>query len=112
MPRLRRLRTGGDPVTVNPAESETARTACIQVNALAADLTRRGFTVMVRDNGTLTPQVGSQAARDSCEHITVAADDNGTWRFWWSWGDPIASIADVEAAAFKIAYVLTPQSGG
>lgn len=45
------------------------------------------------------------------ETITVTADDNGAWSFRWSWGDRIALVDEVAAAAFKIAYVLTPQAG-
>jgi hypothetical protein len=91
--------------------ADAVRLACVQVHALAADLTGRGFTVMVRDDGTLSLRVASQAAPDSCQHIIVGADDNGAWWFWWSWGDQLARITDIEAAAFKIAYVLTPSAG-
>jgi hypothetical protein len=98
-------------MTQDLAGSDAMRLACAQVHALAADLTGRGFTVMVRDNGMLALEVASQAAPTSCQHIIVETDDNGAWWFWWSWGDQLARITDIEATAFKIAYVLTPQAG-
>lgn len=102
LPGLRRLRAGGDPVTSN----------LVQLHALAVELTGRGFRASVlHEDGALKLQVGNRAAPGGCEDITVAADDNGAWCFWWSWGDRIALVTDIAAAAFKIAYVLTPQAG-
>jgi hypothetical protein len=42
---------------------------------------------------------------------TVRAAPRGdcTWWFWWSRGEPISRISEVETAAFKIAYALTAQ---
>jgi hypothetical protein len=98
-------------MTQDLAGSDAVDLACAQVHALAVDLTGRGFTVVVRDNGTLTLEVASQGTPESRDHITAGADDDGAWWFWWSWGDRIARITDIEAAAFKVAYVLTPQAG-
>ncbi len=66
---------------------------------------------MFHEDGTLKLQVVNQAAPGCGESITVAAGDNGAWWFLWSWGDRITLVGDVAAAAFKIAYVLTPQAG-
>jgi hypothetical protein len=100
-------------MTVNHAESDARHLVVAQLDALARDLAERVFLrVTVLDDGrTLTLQVVSQVT-GSRENITVAPDDNGAWWLWWSWGDPITVIDDVAAAAFKIAYVLTPQAGG
>ena len=68
-------------MTAELAGSDPVRLAVAQVEALAADLA---------------------AAR--------LADD-GSWWLSWSWGDRIARLTEVESAAFKIAYVLTPQAG-
>jgi hypothetical protein len=46
------------------------------------------------------------------ETVHVAPASDGGWWFWWSWNDPIARVSDVDAAAFKIAYVLTSQARG
>jgi hypothetical protein len=109
---LRRLRTGGDPMTFPLPESNPAGRAIAQLNALAVDLDGSGFlTCVFHEGGTLKLQVTNQAVPSCREIITVAADDNGMWWFLWSWGDRIAIVGDAAAAAFKIAYVLTPQAG-
>ena len=55
-------------------------------------------------------QVARKAVPQLSETIHVAAVADGDWWFWWSWDNPIAPTSDVDAAAFKIAYVLTPQA--
>jgi hypothetical protein len=100
-------------MTANVAESEPVRLALVQLEALAADLAERGYeTHVAHDGGTLSLRVVNQEAPSSHENIAASATDDGTWWFWWSWGDRIALVTDVEAAAFKIAYVLTPQADG
>jgi hypothetical protein len=112
VPRLRRVRPGGDPVTSPVPESDPARLAIAQLNALAVDLDRSGFlTCVFHEGGMQKLQITNRAVPSCRETITVAADDNGAWSFRWSWGDRIALVAEVAAAAFKIAYVLTPQAG-
>jgi hypothetical protein len=100
-------------MTPNRAEPDAERLAVVQFDALKASLCRQGFlTVTSCKDGKTTLQVVNREASGHQEDITLAADDSGSWWFWWSWGDRIAPITDVEAAAFKIAYVLTPQAGG
>lgn len=99
-------------MTSPPPESEPARLAIDQLNALAADLSGRGFlTDMVHEGGTRKLLVVNQAVPSCREHITVTSDDNGAWWFRWSWGDRITLVDEVAAASFKVAYVLTPQAG-
>ena len=111
LPRLRRLQTSGEPVTANLAEPDAERLAVAQLRTLSADLAGRGFlAVRLTDDGTPTLQVTNRDTGCS-ENITIKADDNGAWWFMWSWGDRLGEVGDVDAAAFKIAYVLTPQAG-
>ncbi len=99
-------------MTFTLPESDPARLAIAQLNALAVDLDGSGLlTCVFHECGAPKLQVTNQAAPSCRETITVAADDNGAWWFLWSWGDRIAVVADVVAAAFKVAYVLTPQAG-
>jgi hypothetical protein len=87
--------------------------AVSQLEALASDLDGRGFDTHVsRDGGTLSLSVINRAAPGCRENITTGLAGDGAYWFWWSWGDRIAAITDVEAAAFKIAYVLTLRAGG
>ena len=54
--------------------------------------------------------VANRWAAELSDTIYAAPAEDGSWWFWWSWEDRIALVGDVEAAAFKIAYVLTPTS--
>lgn len=86
---------------------DAACEAMAQLEALSADLAERGF-------GTHTApavhklHVANRAVPEVCDDISTAPAEDGAWWFWWSWGDRIAPVTDVGAAAFKIAYVLTP----
>lgn len=93
-------------------ESDPARLAIGRLNALAVDLSGRGFlTGMVHEGGTRKLLVVNQALPSCREHVTVTADDNGALWFRWSWGDRITLVDEVAAAAFKVAYMMTPQAG-
>jgi hypothetical protein len=97
-------------MTSNRAEPDAERLAAVQFDALKASLCGRGFlTVTSSEDGKPSLRVVNREASGYQEDITLAADDTGSW---WSWDDRVAPTTDVEAAAFKIAYVLTPQAGG
>jgi hypothetical protein len=81
-----------------------------QLGALAANLAGRNFGTLVLPEFHLS--VVAPAARGFSETVSAGPADDGAWWFWWSWGVQIALISDVETAAFKIAYVLTPQAEG
>ena len=90
---------------------EGAAEAARQLRALAADLSGRGFATAVMQAGHFAAvNVVSPSVPKLTERVYVAQVD-GLWWFWWSWHDRIAPVQDVEAAAFKIAYVLTPHDG-
>jgi hypothetical protein len=87
--------------------ADAVREAAVQLEALSADLAGRGFeTHVVRAGHRLN--VTNRAVPEVCQDIDVALADDGAWWFWWSWGERIAPVTDIETAAFKIAYVLTP----
>lgn len=100
-------------MTANLVEPDAESVAVSQLEALASCLQARGFEAQVsRDGGTMSLNVINRVAPGCHENIAVCRAGDSTWWFWWSWGDRIARIADVEAAAFKIAYVLTLREGG
>src|SRR5258708_7690886 len=77
VPRLRRLRTGGDSMTSTLPESDPARLAIAHLNALAVDLDGVGFlTCVFHEGGTLKLQVTNQAVPSCRETITVTPDDD------------------------------------
>lgn len=83
-----------------------------RLEALASDLESRGFTARVADvNGYECVSVSVSAVPQLSENIHAESDDDGAWWFWWSWGDRIARVEDIQTASFKVAYVLTPDTG-
>jgi hypothetical protein len=86
-----------------------AKVAAERLHDLAADLERRGFAARVlATDGKLRMWVQHRAIPQLSEAVYAAPAADGSWWLWWSWADQLAPIDDVEAAAFKIAYVLTP----
>jgi hypothetical protein len=92
-------------------DADSATEAIKQLEALADDLTGRGFDAhVVQDGARARVSVGHRDVSQLSENIYAAPAGDGRWWFWWSWGDRVARITAVETAAFKIAYVLTPHS--
>jgi hypothetical protein len=90
--------------------ADDTREAVAQLEALATDLAGRNFEACATSNGdAFNLNVINPTMPSSREVVAAALGDDGEWWFWWSWGGRIARITDVEEAAFKIAYVLTPQ---
>jgi hypothetical protein len=80
-----------------------------RLQALAADLGKRGFGTRVLAPGdTWRLRVENRSVPQLSETVYAALAEDGSWWLWWSWADRFAPIEDVDAAAFKIAYVLTP----
>jgi hypothetical protein len=92
-------------------ETDAAREADAQLEALARNLEDRGHaTQLVNIGGHAGISVIHRTVTQLSETVHVAPAADGDWWFRWSWNDPIAPVSDVDAAAFKIAYVLTPQA--
>lgn len=65
---------------------------------------------VMRSHGQLCVCVSNPSVPQLPETIYAACAPDGRWSFWWSWGDRIAPVTEVETAAFKIAYVLVPSA--
>lgn len=92
-------------------DADPAAEAIKQLQALAADLTGRGFDAhLIQDGGRGRVSVAHRSVPQLSEYIYAAPTGDGRWWFWWSWGEQIAQVTAVETAAFKIAYVLTPHT--
>ena len=88
---------------------EAAREAAGQLEALANDLEARGFAARLVNSGEhMGIRVAHRVVSQLSETVYAGPAGDGTWWFWWSWGDQIAPVSDAQTAAFKIAYVLTP----
>ena len=94
-------------------EQVTEVDAAAQVEALAHELSRRGFATTVTASGAQrhsSVRVANKKVTRMWEEVYVAPADGG-WFFWWSWADRIGPIGDIAAAAAAIAYVLRPDAG-
>jgi len=83
-----------------------------RLNTLAVNLDNRGFGARVlATDGALRVWVENRSVARLSEAVYAAPAEDGSWWLWWSWADQLAPIDDIDAAAFKIAYVLTPDRG-
>lgn len=88
---------------------DKAKAVSERLRDLAEALESRGFAarVLVTD-GKLRMSVQHRTVAQLSEAVYAAPADDGSWWLWWSWADRLAPIEEVESAAVKIAYVLTP----
>ncbi len=92
-------------------DADAAQQAVAQLGALAENLAGRGFTAHVIQAGTRACiSVANRSVPQLSEIVYTAPAHDGAWWFWWSWAERIAPVNEVETAAFKIAYVLTPHA--
>lgn len=99
----------GKPEVMSEAEAKQVSNAVKRLSDLAIDLDVRGFSAqMLATNGKLRMWVQNRAVSHLSDAVYAAPADDGSWWLWWSWEDQLAPIDDVELAAAKIAYVLTP----
>jgi hypothetical protein len=90
-------------------EANQEQMAARRLDDLAGDLDRRGFSVRVLTaDGKLRMLVQNRSISHLSDSVYVAPAEDGAWWLWWSWADQLAPIDEIESAAFKIAYVLTP----
>ena len=77
------------------------------LEALAADLSGRGFTATITPDGRYPSVrvVNSTTAQLSEQVYAAPAPDGSVW-FWWSWAERIAPAGQPGTAAAKIAQVL------
>jgi hypothetical protein len=83
--------------------------AADRLRDLAANLGHRGFSArtLVTDN-SLRLWVQHRSISQLSDTVYAAPAEDGSWWLWWSWADQLAPINEVDEAAVKIAYVLTP----
>jgi hypothetical protein len=75
--------------------------------ALAENLLDQGLAASVVWFGTRQRvSVLNRSLREMQDSVYIAPDEDGTWWYWWSWGDKIGLISDPAQAAIAIAKVL------
>jgi hypothetical protein len=91
-------------------EGSAVQIATERLTALADGLAERGFaTQIVWAGADLCLRVANRAIGRLSEDVRAGRAVNGSWWFWWSWAEPITLVEDIDAAAVKIAHVLTPR---
>lgn len=77
-----------------PAAQPSPADTIHRLNALAAELSARGWTADVSTPRGKRPRVRARnpepGAGVLCEDIYALADGDGTWAYWWPWAQPIA----------------------
>jgi hypothetical protein len=93
------------------AEGAALATATERLHDLAASLDVRGFSARVLVTGeNLRLWVQNRSIQQLSDAVYAAPAEDGSWWLWWSWADQLAPIDEIDTAAFKIAYVLTPNA--
>lgn len=79
------------------------------LDKLAAELSNRGLEawLMAPQDRIPSVYVTNPRARALEENVYVDQGKDGLWWFWWSWAERIAVADDLDAAAEKIARVLS-----
>jgi hypothetical protein len=89
------------------ANVETHEADVTALEKLAAELTARGFETHLTIPAGHVPSLAIANPQATALSETVVAGED--W-FWWSWGEKVASAADVGEAAGVIARVLSAGS--
>jgi hypothetical protein len=89
--------------------TDAATAAADRLRDLATNLGHRGFSArMLAADDKLRLWVQHRSISRLSDTVYAAPAEDGSWWLWWSWADQLAPIDDVDEAAVKIAYVLTP----
>ncbi|MCG5218141.1 hypothetical protein [Streptosporangium sp. KLBMP 9127] len=91
-------------------DADALATAIEHLTQLRDLLTERGLHARLLTDSRRLPclqVVHLVAATALTEHI-LAAPKEGTWRFWWSWGEQIGCVSDITTTADRIQHVLAP----
>jgi hypothetical protein len=79
-----------------------------RLDQLAPALTRHGMTANLLAPAGRVPslRVVNPAAPALAEDVYAECCEDGSWWFWWSWAERIATASDPDRAAARIARVL------
>ncbi len=93
-------------------DSERWHANLARLEGLADLLGRRGLRARMMTPPGRVPSlhVVNPVASSLAEDVYAGRGQDGAWRFWWSWAEPIADSDDLEGAAATIAHVLAAAS--
>lgn len=98
---------------MNPTTRAGSATEAVQfLEALASAMAAQGWTTHLETPPGRLPAlyIRNPHAPVLSEHIYAWPNTNGTWLYWWSWGQPISPTATsaLAKAVGIIAHVLRP----
>jgi hypothetical protein len=95
--------------TIRSVTDVTIQTAIGHLELLANHLRLHGWEVHVTIPADRWPYlyVVNPAMRALNENVTAAPDPAGVWWLWFSWGERLASAADLTGAVARLGRVLT-----
>jgi len=101
-------RADGTWTGTTPGPAQVLHAYLSRLEMLAEVLARHGFQASVITPPGRVPSlhVVNPAAAVLAEDVYTGRGQDGTWWFWWSWAERIASAEDLEAAAAMIEQVL------
>jgi hypothetical protein len=84
-----------------------------RLDRLAPALARHGLKASMLAPPGRVPSlhVLNPVAMSLAEDIYAGCCEDGSWWFWWSWAERIASADDLDGAAERIAHVLAAPHG-
>ena len=92
-----------------PCASPTTRETDA-LEALTRALRQRGLTARIVQPKTQPAFVhAANAEATLTENVTCGPGGNAQVWFVWSWGEPIAPVAEVARAAERVGHILTPR---
>ena len=81
------------------------------LSRLADGLTAREFTASLIPGARPSLKVANPETPTLNERVLCGPAADGSLWFWWSWGQPIASVDEVVAATGRIMHVLRSVTG-
>lgn len=82
------------------------------LNRLADELDNGQFVVRLAGGATRPClRVANQEIPQLSERVFCYQAADGSWCYWWPWGQPIGSADDLQAVAAKVMTVLRPVEG-
>ncbi len=104
----------GAPRARTPARPDQDQAGADRLDQLGPALARYGMTASLVTPAGRVPslRVLNPAAPALAEEVYADSCEDGTWWFWWSWAERIATASDLDQAAALIAHVLAAPHQG
>ncbi|GAA3807097.1 hypothetical protein GCM10022226_29050 [Sphaerisporangium flaviroseum] len=101
--------TSTDRFTSTTAADELTTTAITHLQELGDHLQARGLHVRVGTTSNGIPQlIVVSTTVPTLSEVIFAAPRQGSWWYWWSWAERIASVDELPTTVTRVCQALTP----